>query len=143
MALLTFFRFFLEKPTENLNFAGNKEKEIMALNTNKNVKLYYTIREVAKQFGVNESTLRYWETKFPHLKPKVNAQNVRHYTQADIDKVAIIHNLVKVRGFHADAARKMMDKNPMGVERTADVLSTLTTVRNELKEIKRQLDQLV
>ena len=115
----------------------------MALNTNKNVKLYYTIREVAKQFGVNESTLRYWETEFPHLKPKVNAQNVRHYTQANIDKVAVIHNLVKVRGFKVAAARKMMDKNPMGVERTADVLSTLTTVRNELKELKRQLDQLV
>ena len=34
----------------------------MALNPDKNVKLYYSIKEVAKQFGINESTLRYWET---------------------------------------------------------------------------------
>ncbi|WP_337487500.1 MerR family transcriptional regulator, partial [Prevotella sp.] len=42
----------------------------MALNTNKNVKLYYSIKEVAAMFDVRESTLRYWETEFPHLKPK-------------------------------------------------------------------------
>ncbi len=115
----------------------------MALNTEKNVKLYYSIREVAKQFGINESTLRYWETEFPHLKPKVNAQNVRHYTQADIDKVAVIYNLVKRRGFKLSAARKMMDKNPQGAERSADVLSMLTNVRDELQELKRQLDGMV
>ena len=36
----------------------------MALNLNKNLKLYYSIREVAEMFGVNESTLRYWEQEF-------------------------------------------------------------------------------
>ena len=30
----------------------------MALNLNKNLKLYYSIGEVAKMFDVNESTLR-------------------------------------------------------------------------------------
>ena len=42
----------------------------MALNTNKNVKLYYSIKEVAAMFDIRESTLRFWETEFPHLKPK-------------------------------------------------------------------------
>ena len=32
----------------------------MALNLNKNLKMYYSIKEVAEMFGVNESTLRYW-----------------------------------------------------------------------------------
>ena len=49
----------------------------MALNLNKNLKLYYSIKEVAKMFDVNESLLRYWETEFPLLKPKTNANNVR------------------------------------------------------------------
>ena len=44
----------------------------MALNTNKNPKLYYSIKEVAQQVGVNESTLRFWETEFPNLKPKTS-----------------------------------------------------------------------
>ena len=115
----------------------------MALNTNKNVKLYYSIREVAKMFGVNESTLRYCETEFPHLKPKTVGQNVRQYSQKDIDQVRVIYNLVKERGFKLSAARKMMNANQKGVEKTADVLTTLTSVRDQLQELKRQLDQIV
>ena len=42
----------------------------MALNLDKNLKLYYSISEVARMFGLNESTLRYWEQEFPYLKPK-------------------------------------------------------------------------
>ena len=49
----------------------------MALNTDKNLKLYYSIKEVAQMVGVSESTLRFWEKEFPYLKPKTNANNVR------------------------------------------------------------------
>ena len=115
----------------------------MALNTNKDVKLYYSIREVAKMFDVNESTLRYWETEFPHLRPKTVGQSVRQYSQKDIDQIRVIYNLVKVRGFKLAAARKMMNANQKGVEKSADVLSTLTSVRNQLQELKHQLDQIV
>ena len=78
----------------------------MALNTNKNVKLYYSIKEVAAMFDIRESTLRFWETEFPHLKPKTVGQNVRQYTEKDIEQIRVIHNLVKVRGFKLSAARK-------------------------------------
>ncbi|MGB1145898.1 MAG: MerR family transcriptional regulator, partial [Schleiferiaceae bacterium] len=33
-------------------------------------KLYYTIGEVAKHFGLNTSNLRYWEREFKQLHPK-------------------------------------------------------------------------
>ena len=78
----------------------------MALNTDKNVKLYYSIKEVAEMFDVRESTLRYWETEFPRLKPKTVGKNVRQYTEADIEQIRAIYNLVKVRGFKISAARK-------------------------------------
>ena len=42
----------------------------MALNKNKDHKLYYSIGEVAAELGVNESTLRYWETVFKQIAPK-------------------------------------------------------------------------
>ena len=51
------------------------------LKKDKELKLYYSIKEVAQQLGVNESTLRYWEKEFPQLKPKTQALNkVRQYT---------------------------------------------------------------
>ena len=115
----------------------------MALNTNKNVKLYYSIKEVAAMFDVRESTLRYWETEFPHLRPKTVGQNVRQYTEKDIEQVRLIYNLVKVRGFKLQAARKMLNRNRAGVDKNADILSTLISVRDELRELKRQIDALV
>lgn len=36
----------------------------MALNTNKNVKLYYSIKEVAAMFDIRESTLRFGRRSF-------------------------------------------------------------------------------
>ncbi len=108
--------------------------------TNKSLKLYYSIKEVAAMFNVNESLLRYWESEFPHLKPQTSGNRVRQYTQKDIDKISIIYNLVKVRGFKLSAARKYLNENREGVETSAKVLSTLISIRDELTELKRQLD---
>ena len=116
----------------------------MALNTDKNLKLYFSIKEVAKMFDINESTLRYGESEFPLLKPKTQgASKVRQYTQKDIDQIKVIYNLVKVRGFKLAAARKMLNENREGADRSAAVMETLVAVRDELKELKRHLDGLV
>ena len=48
----------------------------MALNTDKNLKLYYSIKEVAGMIGVSESMLRFWEKEIPMLKPKTTGNNV-------------------------------------------------------------------
>lgn len=115
----------------------------MALNPDKPRKLYYSIKEVAQMLDVNESLLRYWETEFPHLKPKTTDNRVRQYTDKDIEQIKIIYNLVKVRGFKIAAARKMLNANRSGVDKSAEVLENLIQVRDDLKELKRQLDGLV
>ena len=115
----------------------------MALNTNKNIKLYYSIKEVASMFDINESTLRYWESEFSQLRPKTQTgTKIRQYTEKDIEQLKVIYNLVKVRGFKLAAARKMLSANRDGVDKTADVLDTLLSVRTQLKELKQQLDGL-
>ena len=115
----------------------------MALNPNKNIKLYYSIKEVAAMFDINESTLRYWESEFPRLRPKTQTgTKIRQYTEKDIEQLKVIYNLVKVRGFKLAAARKMLSANRDGVDKTADVLDTLLSVRTQLKELKQQLDGL-
>ena len=108
----------------------------------KSRKPYYSTKEVAAKFGVNESLLRYWETEFPHIKPQTTGNKIRQYTQKDIDHIAIIYNLVKVRGFKLSAARKMLNENRSGVEKTAKVLESLIAIRDELTELKQQLERL-
>lgn len=114
------------------------------LKKDKELKLYYSIKEVAQQLGVNESTLRYWEKEFPQLKPKTQALNkVRQYTAEDMELLKTIYNLVKVRGFKLAAARKMLNENRRGADRSSEVLESLISVRSQLQELKRQLGGMV
>ena len=114
------------------------------LNEEKNLKTYYSVREVSEMFGVSESTLRYWETEFPNLKPRmVKSSRVRMYSVKDLEDIRKIYNLVKVRGFKLAAARKMLLANPSGVDRTADMIDKLTSIKEELLQIKAALDKIV
>ena len=68
---------------------------------------------------------------------------MRQYTEKDIEQIKVIYNLVKVRGFKIAAARKMLQENRNGAEKSQKVMETLISVRNQLKELKKQLDGLV
>lgn len=115
----------------------------MVLNLNKNLKLYYSIGEVAEMFQLNESTLRYWEQEFSFLRPKTKGPSkVRQYSEKDIEQIKLIHNLVKVRGFKLAAAKKIINANRDGADKTADVLTRLTEVRDMLMSIRKQLGGL-
>ncbi len=114
----------------------------MALNRDKDVKLFYSIKEVAQMFGVNESTLRYWEKVYPQIHPQVNARNIRQYTKKDIEEIRLVYNMVKVRGFRSSAAKKMLHANRNGVDKSAEVMETLISARDKLRELKKQLDSL-
>ena len=115
----------------------------MALNLNKNLKLYYNIHEVAEMFGVNESMLRYWEKEFTYLRPKVSGPaKIRQYQEKDIEQIRLIHNLVKVRGFKIAAARKIINANRNGADRKTEVLSRLINISSELQSLRKQLDYL-
>ena len=115
----------------------------MALNAYQPKKLYYSIKEVAEMFGLNESNLRYWETEFPFLKPKTSGPaKVRQYQDKDIEQIKLIHNLVKVRGFKLAAAKKIINSNRQGADKTSDVLGRLISVRDELQALRRQMDFL-
>lgn len=114
----------------------------MALNTEKNLKLYYSIKEVAEMLGVSESMLRFWEKEIPLIKPKTTGNNIRQYTSADIENIKAVYNLVKVRGFKLAAARKMLRTNKAGVDGNTRIMESLIKVRDELKEMKKHLDFL-
>ncbi len=114
----------------------------MALNKNKDLKKYYSISEVAEQFGVAESLLRYWEKEFPNIAPRKGGRNVRQYTTEDIEEVRVVYNLLKVRGMKIAAAREALRKNKRGTMDSSDIISRLQSVRAELMEIKKELGEL-
>lgn len=115
------------------------------LNTDKNLKKYFSIKEVAARFGVAETLLRYWEKEFPTLiKPRKGGRGIRMYTQNDIDKIGMIYHLVKERGMTLEGARKELTVN-RGVEavnRQMEIIEHLKIVRDELQAIGKELNDL-
>ena len=114
----------------------------MALKTDKDLKLYYTIGEVAQMFDVNETLLRYWEKEFPQIKPKKIGRNIRQYSKDDIEQIRTIYNLLKVRGLKIAAAREALKKNKEGTVQTIEVVERLRAIKAQLQEIKKNLSGL-
>ncbi|MBP5377375.1 MAG: MerR family transcriptional regulator [Bacteroidaceae bacterium] len=115
----------------------------MALNLNKDVKLYYSISEVAKKFNVTETLLRYWEKEFPNIKPEKGGRGVRQYSKEDLEQVELVYNLVKVRGLTLQGARDAIKAHGKNVKSQVDIVNRLVNVRNELQAINKQLNGLV
>ena len=111
----------------------------MAYNPNKELKLYYSISEVAADFDVAETLLRFWEKEFPQIAPKKSGRNVRQYTKEDIEQIRIIYNLVKVRGLKISAARDLLKKNKEGVGNASEVIDRLQAIKAELQAIRAEL----
>lgn len=114
----------------------------MVYNPNKELKLYYSISEVAAEFGVAETLLRFWEKEFPQIAPKKSGRNVRQYTKEDIEQIRIIYNLVKVRGLKISAARDLLKKNKEGVGNASEVIDRLQAIKAELQAIRAELGGL-
>ncbi|MCD8266283.1 MAG: MerR family transcriptional regulator [Prevotellaceae bacterium] len=112
----------------------------MSLNTDKDLKKYYSIGEVARRFGVAESLLRYWERQFPTIKPRRAGRGVRQYTAEDIEEIGLIYNMVKVRGMKIAAAQKSLLKGRRKARRTKDLYTRLLEIRAELVSIRKELD---
>ena len=110
------------------------------LNTDKNLKLYYSISEVAKMFDVNESLLRVWEKEVPQLKPKKAGRGVRQYRKEDIETLKLIYHLVKERGMTLPGARQRMKDNKEATLRNFEIVDRLRAIREELVGMKEALD---
>ena len=106
----------------------------------KDLKLYYSISEVAQMFDVNESLLRFWEKEFPQLSPKKGSRGVRQYRKEDIETVKQIYHLVKERGMTLLGARQRMKDNKETTLRNFEIVDRLKTIREELLSMKKALD---
>lgn len=112
----------------------------MALNPNKELKKYYSIKEVSEMLGIPDSTLRYWEKEFKEISPKKNSKGIRHYTAADIEQIKLVNHLVKEKSLTIKGAKTRMNDNPKKTVDTHDVVERLKAIREELKAILDELD---
>ena len=69
---------------------------------------FRTIGELSQELGVAQHILRYWETKFPQLKPLQRAGNRRYYRPADVALARTIHRLLNSDGYTVRGVQKLL-----------------------------------
>ena len=67
-----------------------------------------TIGELSQELGVPQHILRYWETRFPQLRPMQRAGNRRYYRPADVDLARRIHRLLNHEGYTVRGVQKLL-----------------------------------
>ena len=81
-----------------------------------------TIGELSQELGVAQHILRYWETRFPQLKPMQRAGNRRYYRPADVDLVRRIHRLLNQEGYTVRGVQKLLRDRDVSVPEPAPVM---------------------
>jgi DNA-binding transcriptional MerR regulator len=67
-----------------------------------------TIGELSQELGVPQHVLRYWETRFPQLRPMQRAGNRRYYRPADVELARKIHRLLNQEGYTVRGVQKLL-----------------------------------
>lgn len=87
------------------------------MSSNKDPGAFKTIGELSEELGVAQHILRYWESKFPQLRPLQRAGNRRYYRPADAELARRIHELLANQGYTIRGVQKLLGAK---AEQTAD-----------------------
>lgn len=77
---------------------------------------FRTIGELAEELGVPTHRLRYWETRFPDLKPLQRAGMRRYYRPEDVRLARRIHRLLSREGYTIRGVQRLLtaERRPRG-----------------------------
>ena len=67
-----------------------------------------TIGELSQELGLPQHILRYWETRFPQLKPMQRAGNRRYYRPSDVELARRINRLLNQEGYTVRGVQKLL-----------------------------------
>ena len=105
---------------------------------------YKTIGEVAKilDLKVNKKgslpthIIRFWETQFKQLKPKILNSNRRYYDEKNIDLLKKIKFLLKDQGMTINGVKKILDnEDTLKLDEIADKSIRAKKLKNKLTKI--------
>lgn len=114
------------------------------LKRDKDLKLFYSISEVAKMFDVSETALRFWEKEFPgYITPNKIGRGIRQYSKENLEQVRNVIHLVKEKGMTLQGARETLKRDEAGTGKKVEVIDRLIRIREELQELNRNLNSLV
>ena len=98
---------------------------------------FRTIGELSRETGIPQHILRYWETRFPQLRPLQRAGRRRYYRPEDVALVLRIQSLLDNEGYTIRGVQKLLGDEPTRRGGGGDK-GQLTAIRDELAEALQQ-----
>jgi DNA-binding transcriptional MerR regulator len=74
----------------------------------KSASAFRTISEVAGELDVAQHVLRFWESKFPQVRPMKRGGGRRYYRPEDVDLLRQIRSLLYEEGYTIKGAQKLL-----------------------------------
>ncbi|MDI4657881.1 MerR family transcriptional regulator, partial [Xanthobacter autotrophicus] len=108
-----------------------------ARDTEKAPDAFRTISEVAEDLALPQHVLRFWETRFPQIKPIKRAGGRRFYRPEDVDLLRGIRHLLYTDGFTIKGAQRILKDQgvryvqDLGIEREVAVMRSAKPARGE------------
>ena len=112
---------------------------------------YKTIGEVAKilNFKSNKKgvlpthVIRFWETQFKQIKPKIMNSNRRYYDENTINLLKKVKYLLKDQGLTINGVKKILNKeDTLKLDEIADKSIRTENLRIKLVKISNKLKEL-
>ena len=126
---------------------------------NKSKAAFRTIAEVAEELGVATHVLRFWETKFPQIKPMKRSGGRRYYRPDDVELVRRIRDFLYEKRYTIEGVQKLFKEKGVkailgeeiqkdffeemadSVELNEESRKLISYVRAELKSMSEELDR--
>lgn len=105
--------------------------------------VFSSIKEVAKQLSLPSHVLRFWETKFPEIKPVKKGNGCRYYRQEDVELLSRIKFLLYEKRFTIEGARSVLKSEKKGNTVSEAVADNSDVVKSELKSLQTFLHNIV
>ncbi|KQM64401.1 MerR family transcriptional regulator [Sphingomonas sp. Leaf17] len=103
----------------------------MAAGTSKAAGAFRTIGELSRETGLPQHILRYWETRFPQLRPMQRAGNRRYYRPEDTALVRRIDGLLNRDGYTIRGVQQLLERED-GRAAAASPMDALRAIRDLL-----------
>lgn len=97
---------------------------------------FRTISEVADELDVAQHVLRFWESKFPQVRPLKRGGGRRYYRPEDIDLLRDIRSLLYDEGYTIKGAQKLLRQRrakPQAPAKTTETSTETASVQSDLQ----------
>lgn len=100
----------------------------------KSVEAFRTIGEVADELDVPKHVLRFWEGKFPHIRPMKRGGGRRYYRPEDMELLRGIRHLLHAEGYTIKGVQKILREQ--GIEQVKEAAAANAVMAAEAQSAK-------